>query len=124
VPAVARAALDQLAQFGEFILVILFSWVTPLTRDFVGAELSVTQSPPVMQRRWLPREGAFGFFDASGGSIVRPRWPGRPAHMGNVAKMKERADSQIDARQAQINRREGLKFGAAGVVASLQPLSA
>jgi hypothetical protein len=42
--------------------------------------------------------------------------------MGNVAKTKEKADSQIDARQAQINRREGLKLGAAGMVASLQPL--
>ena len=43
---------------------------------------------------------------------------------GDVADMKEKADGQIDARQAQISRREGLKFGAAGMVASLQPLSA
>jgi pimeloyl-ACP methyl ester carboxylesterase len=38
--------------------------------------------------------------------------------------MSAKADSPIDARQAQISRREGLKFGAAGTVASLLPLSA
>src|SRR5467141_2134605 len=39
-------------------------------------------------------------------------------------KMKEKADSPLDERHAQISRRQGLKLGAASIMASLLPVPA
>src|SRR6266403_323261 len=39
-------------------------------------------------------------------------------------KMKEKADSPLDGRHAQISRRQGLKLGAASIMASLLPVPA
>src|SRR3984893_15089514 len=57
------------------------------------------------------------------GQELRAAWRRSQGKM-ETFKMKEEADNPVDEQHAQISRRQGLKLGAASIMASLRPVSA